>query len=570
MNKKILAAIVSVSLVMMIICAGLVMAIIYDYLGEKIDDELSDQAILVEEAWRLEGDEFLDVIERRTDITSRITLISPTGKVLYDSMADSEQMENHLEREEVKEAITNGVGKAMRTSNTLAKTTRYYALKTSEGNVIRLSTTHYSQLGFFLDTFGMIVVAVAILLVVGFIISQRVTSAILKPINRIDLDNPDVDEHYEELGPLLHRIHQQNKKITRQMEELKKSREEFQIITGHMTEGIVVVNRQGKILSYNKSAADKLDFRIEEKEDAPESALKMNRTQAFRTAIEEALNGRNYHGTMDSHGMILEIIGSPVMEDGDVSGAIIMVIDVTEKERGEKLRREFTSNVSHELKTPVTSIYGIADMLAGGMVKNEDVRRFSQNIKDEAGRLIILIEDILKLSQLDEASFAKEMAPVDLRAITENVIERLMTNAEKNNIKINFEFLDIDGNPENSEEAKALIMGQENIVDEIVYNICENAVKYNRIGGNVRVSLNAALEEWTLTVRDDGIGIPKSELNRVFERFYRVDKSHSKKIGGTGLGLSIVKHGVSYLGGTVTIGSEENEGTVVCVRFPKI
>lgn len=567
MRKKILFAIITVSLLMMIVCAGLVMGIVYDYLGKKIDTELSDQAIMVEEGWRLGGEEYLNLAEKRTDITSRISVITPTGEVIFDSMVNPENMENHLEREEVKEALADGIGKAVRTSKTLSKTTRYYAIKAFDGNIIRLSTTHYSQLGFFLDTFGMILVAVALLLALGFIISQRVTSGIIKPINAIDIDNPDIDEHYEELAPLLHRIKNQNHKIAAQMADLRKGREEFQIITERMREGIVIINKEGKILSYNKSAAEKLDFDLRGKENTFEDALKLNRSETFRNAIEEALAGRNYNGNMESHGMSLQMFASPVIEEQRVSGAIIMILDVTEKERGEKLRREFTSNVSHELKTPVTSIYGIADMMAGGMVKAEDIQSFAKNIKDESARLISLIDDILKLSRLDEGSFEKSLTPVDLRAVTENVVERLKTKAGESGVELSFDFIKADpGSAEDDE--KALVAGHENILDEIVHNICENAIKYNGKGGYVKARLEPISGRWVLEVSDDGIGIPSGDLERVFERFYRVDKSHSKKIGGTGLGLSIVKHGVAYVGGEIDIESREGEGTKVTVIFP--
>ena len=557
MTKKILAGVIGVSLIIMLVCVGLVMGIMYDYMGQKIDEQMADEAILAEEAWLTGGEEFLHRMEDRPDIKNRITVISSDGEVLYDSVADSSKMENHLEREEVKEALAEGTGKASRTSYTLAENTRYYAKKTSDGNVIRISTSHYSQLGLLLDTFGMILITVAVLIVLSVFISYRVARAIIKPINDIDLDNPDISENYEELGPLLHRIHQQNSRIKRQMENLRRSREEFNIITENMSEGLIIIDKDTEILTYNRSAGKMLggggDARVEG------SVLKLNRSEPFRKAIAEALSGENTLTYLDEGGSVYEIIANPVSDKGEVTGAIIIVIDVTEKEQGEKLRREFTSNVSHELKTPLTSIYGVSDMLASGMVKSEDVSGFASTIKEESARLISLIDDIIKLSRLDEsaAPTAQESQVLDVYCFAQYAVDRLSRKAEDNQIELIFE-----GEPSE-------IIGVQHVLDEIIYNICENAIKYNRPGGFVKVSVRNQGTDSVITVADNGIGIPKGDRERVFERFYRVDKSHSKEIGGTGLGLSIVKHGVMYLGGRVELESEEGKGTVVTVRFPR-
>lgn len=557
MTKKILAGVIGVSLVIMLVCAGLVMGIMYDYMGQKIDEQMADEAILAEEAWLTGGEEFLDRMEDRPDIKNRITVIPSDGEVLYDSVADSSKMENHLEREEVEEALAEGTGKASRTSYTLEEDTRYYAKKTADGNVIRISTSHYSQLGLLLDTFGMILITVAVLIVLSVFISYRVARAIIKPINDIDLDNPDISENYEELGPLLHRIHQQNSRIKRQMENLRRSREEFNIITENMSEGLIIIDKDTEILTYNRSAGKMLggggDARVEG------SVLKLNRSEPFRKAIAEALSGENTLTYLDEGGSVYEIIANPVSDKGEVTGAIIIVIDVTEKEQGEKLRREFTSNVSHELKTPLTSIYGVSDMLASGMVKSEDVSGFASTIKEESARLISLIDDIIKLSRLDEsaAPTAQESQVLDVYGSAQDAVDRLSRKAEDNQVELIFE-----GEPSE-------ITGVQHVLDEIIYNICENAIKYNRPGGFVRVSVRNSGTDSVITVADNGIGIPKGDRERVFERFYRVDKSHSKEIGGTGLGLSIVKHGVMYLGGRVELESEEGKGTVVTVRFPR-
>lgn len=554
MTKKILTGVIGVSLVIMLVCVGLVMGIMYDYMGQKIDEQMADEAVLAEEAWLAGGQDFLDSMEQRPDIKSRITVISSDGKVLYDSMADSTKMENHLEREEVKEALTDGIGKASRTSYTLEEDTRYYAKKTADGNVIRISTRHYSQLGLLLDTFGMIIITVSVLIVLSVFISYRVARAIVKPINDIDLDNPDISENYEELGPLLHRIHQQNIKIKGQMENLRRSREEFSIITENMSEGLIIIDKDAEILTYNRSAAHMLRSSGGRTEG---SVLKLNRSEPFRKAVNEALSGKNATTYLDEGNSVYEIIANPASDKDEVTGAIIIIMDVTEKERGETLRREFTSNVSHELKTPLTSIYGVSDMLASGLVKPEDVAGFAGTIKEEASRLISLIDDIIKLSRLDESTGPQQMETIDVFETARDAVNRLSVKAQSANVE-----LSLSGEPSE-------IVGVQHILDEIIYNVCENAIKYNRPGGFVRISVRNDDDESLITVSDSGIGIPKADRERVFERFYRVDKSHSKEIGGTGLGLSIVKHGVMYLGGRVELESEEGKGTVVTVRLPR-
>ena len=555
MTKKILAGVIGVSLVIMLVCVGLVMGIMYDYMGEKIDEQMASEAILAEEAWLTGGEAFLDRMEDRPDIKSRITLIDSQGKVLYDSVADQSSMENHMEREEVKEALTEGIGKASRTSYTLAEDTRYYAKKTADGNIVRISTSHYSQLGLLLDTFGMIIITVAVLIMLSVFISYRVARAIIKPINDIDLDNPDINENYEELGPLLHRIHQQNNRIKRQMEKLRKSREEFNIITKNMSEGLIIIDKDTEILTYNRSATEMLGGGDGRQIEG--SVLKLNRSEPFRKAVSEALEGNNSQVYLTEGDATYEIISNPVREEEEVTGAILIVMDVTEREKGEKLRREFTSNVSHELKTPLTSIYGVSDMLVSDMVKAEDVAGFAGTIKEESARLISLIDDIIKLSRLDESTVPQETEIIDVFGSARDVVSRLSGKASENDIELSF-----SGEPSE-------IKGVQHILDEIVYNICENAIKYNRPGGFVKVSVRNEGSESLITVADNGIGIPKADRERVFERFYRVDKSHSKQIGGTGLGLSIVKHGVIYLGGKINLESEEGVGTVITVGFPR-
>ena len=563
MRKKIFTGIAVVAIAIMLVSTGLVTEIIYDYMGDKIDEQLADEATLVERGWLLDGEKYLETLEKSTNIGSRITLLSSSGEVLYDSAADTHKMENHMERPEVKEALEKGEGFATRTSYTLAHDMRYYAKKTGDGNIIRISVSHDSRMQLLLDTAGSLIFALAAVLLLGLTISFRIAKAITKPINDINLDNPGISEGYDEIAPLLARIREQNSSIRAQMEKLRKSREEFNIITENMSEGIVIIDKDGEILTYNSAAPAML--RAAEKGTAASSAeekiegsvLKLNRSEPFRSAVNAALAGSHEHTYIRNERATYEMIASPVKDRGTLNGAILIILDATQRERGERLRREFTSNVSHELKTPLTSIYGISDMMASGMVKAEDVQGFAKTIKEESARLISLIDDIMKLSRLDEKAGEDTQETADLWEIAAQTVQRLAPKAAQNDIK-----LELKG-------GAATVKGPDYIVDEIVYNLCENGIKYNKPEGTVTVSVTEEAGKCILTVRDTGIGIPKGEEERVFERFYRVDKSHSKKIGGTGLGLSIVKHGVAFLGGSVWLESEEGIGTTVTVVFQK-
>jgi two-component system phosphate regulon sensor histidine kinase PhoR len=466
-------------------------------------------------------------------------------------------MENHMQREEVKEALTEGEGYATRVSYTLAQDMRYYAKKTADGEIIRMSMSHNSRMRLLLDTAGMMLLTIAILFLLGAAISYRVAKAIIRPINEIDLDHPDIRESYDELGPLLHRISQQNDSIRRQMEKLRKRREEFNIITENMSEGLIILDKDAEILSYNSGALKMLGVDASAAEKIEGSVLKLNRSEPFRSVVQEALLGEHAQVYIGGDDFTCEVIANPVKEGRETTGVILILMDVTEREHGERMRREFTSNVSHELKTPLTSIYGVSDMLASGMVKPEDVKGFAGTIKEESARLISLIDDIMRLSQLDENTVIQEKGVIDLWEITQEAVMRLSRKAQENDVELK------------CVGTSAVMKGVDYVADEIVYNLCENAIKYNKKGGSVTVTVRSEAGRCVLTVKDTGIGIPKGEQERIFERFYRVDKSHSKKIGGTGLGLSIVKHGVNYLGGTINVESEEGIGTTITVVFPK-
>ena len=566
MTKKIFTGIILVSLIIMLCCTGLIMGVMYDYLGTQIDKELENEANLVATGLEQDGTAYLQRIEKIGRLKSRVTLVDVTGSVLYDSQADEQTMENHLEREEIQQALISGEGHAVRESATMASETRYYAMKIEDGSVLRVSTSHYSQLGLILDTFGMVVVIAAILIALAAIISHNITKHIVKPINDIDLNDPDIPENYEEMAPLLHRIRQQNLKIHHQMEKLRSRQEEFNIITQNMREGLLIIDSNLEVLTWNRSALQILGAQAENgavKAQAASavskvsagSVLSLNRSEPFRRAVEESLAGESSKQQMVIGGETYEILASPAFSDGKVTGAILILMNVTERELGEQLRREFTSNVSHELKTPLTSIYGVSDMLASGLVKPEDVNQFAGTIKEESSRLISLIDDIMQLSRLDENYIKKEKEDVDLYLIARDVLDRLRSKARQADVT-----LELLG-------GSTMVCGVDYILDEIVYNLCENGVKYNRPGGKVTVTVDTERGACVLRVADTGIGIPKEDLDRVFERFYRVDKSHNRQVPGTGLGLSIVKHGVAFHGGSISLESNEGVGTTVTVRF---
>ena len=553
MTKKIFSGTIMVALIIMICCVGLIMGVMYDYLGTQIYLDLENQSQLVQEGMKLSGQEYLDIMKNNPDLTVRVTLIDANGDVLYDTHADETMMENHVDREEIQEAILDGEGRAVRESETMASETRYYALRLDNGQILRVSTDHYSQLGLILDNMGMIVVIVAVLFALAMAISHMVTSHIVKPINDIDLNHPAVGDSYDELEPLLHRINQQNNKIHRQMEKLRRRQEEFNIITESMSEGLLILDQSKEILTHNQSALQILG--AEKKSWTGVNALQLNRSEPFRTSVEQALKGIHCRHNLTLGGETYEILASPVMNKDKINGAVLIIMNVTEREVGERVRREFTSNVSHELKTPLTSIYGVSDMLASGIVRQEDVSQFALTIKEESSRLISLIDDIMQLSRLDENQVTQQKEDIDLYLLAGDVLARLQRKADAADIT-----LQLDG-------SSTMVHGIDYILDEIIYNLCENAIKYNRQGGKVTVFAGYERGTSVLRVTDTGIGIPKEDLERVFERFYRVDKSHNRQIPGTGLGLSIVKHGVAYHGGTISLESSEGVGTTVTVKF---
>lgn len=549
MTKRISRSILLVAFAAFAVCFAFMIYAQYRTARTAAFERLSMEASYVRRALETEGDAYFDAPALTSD---RITHIAADGAVLYDSAADPETMENHALRREIADALANGVGQSERRSDTLGVTTVNYAVRLADGTVLRVSTGRQTLGALLVSMFAPAVALVAVVALCGVALAGTISARIVAPINEIDPENPDIDERYPEIAPLLHKISRQNELIRKQLADMKRHQEEFRAITENMDEGFLLIDKKTDILSYNASA-----LRLLGRGRAGEngSVFALNRAPAFRAAVGEALSGRHNEKTLETDGRIYTLIANPVTENGQTDGAVLVILDVTEKRQREQMRREFTSNVSHEMKTPLTSIYGISEMLMNGLVKPEDVHRFAEDIHKESGRMISLIDDTIKLSQLDEESIPYEREDVDLYAIAEETVARMRPEAEKHNVT-----LTLTGESH-------VIRGIRTILGEIVSNLCDNAIKYNRDGGSVRVSVTKEGGKTVLAVADTGIGIPKEHLDRVFERFYRVDKSHSREIGGTGLGLSIVKHGAAYHGAEVKIDSTVGVGTTVKILF---
>ena len=544
-----IAVVVSVLLLSLALITG----VLYEHFESAMLDQMRTTASFVEQGVKEDGMKYLDEM---SSSQCRITWIEADGTVKFDNRSDPSTMENHADRAEVKEALENESGTSIRRSSTLSEHTLYYAKRMQDGTVLRLAMSQRSVL-FLMG--GMISPVVFIFLAacaLAGVLSYRVSKKIVKPLGSIDLQHPEQVETYDELSPFLQRIAAQNQEIRSQMEEIRKQQQEFSMITENMSEGLFVVDRNYQILSYNRSAVRIFGMAPE---SVPENLLAVNRSEGFRSVVDSALKGRHAQENLELDGRVYQIIASPVcqQEDAlDLVGAVILTLDVTEKEAQEQYRREFTANVSHELKTPLTSISGIAEIIRNGIVRPEDIPHFAGKIYDESQRLITLIGDIIKLSRLDENQVPMERESVDLLETARDVVQQLASVARKNGVTLV------------TNGSHGVVNGVRQVLGEMVYNLCENAVKYNRPGGRVWVDVRQAADHVELCVKDTGIGIPAAEQGRIFERFYRVDKSHSKAVGGTGLGLSIVKHGAALHHATIHVDSEPGEGTAITLTFP--
>ena len=550
MTKKIFKSIMTVCTVVLILGLAFVMGILYRYFGKQISTELEKEAFYAAQGVESSGMEYLEKLDGKN---SRITLIDQDGSVLYDSQAEASSMENHKDREEVKEAAETGKGKAVRMSETLSEKTIYYALRLEDGKILRVSSTQYSVLALVYQLIVPVLWILLLMIVLSGLFASRLSKKVVEPVNKLDLEHPEENEVYEEVAPLLSRMYKQNREIKNQIDTARRQQEEFAIITENMQEGLVVIDRYTMILSGNASVW-KL-FHVNGPKNG-ESVYVLNRSEEFQSIIDKALGGKNNEAVLKVDGSDIHVVANPVMREEQVEGAVLLV-NVTEKLEREKLRREFSANVSHELKTPLTSISGFAEIIQDGYVKEEDVRAFAGRIYKEAQRLITLVEDVIRISQLDEGEVPYEWTETDLYQTAKNVFGTLSEAAKKQDVH-----LYIEGD-------RVQLHTVPNILEEVLFNLCDNAIKYNKPGGNVCICLTENEESVCISVKDNGVGIPKEDQSRVFERFYRVDKSHSKEIGGTGLGLSIVKHGVSFLGGEVELESTPEQGTEITVSFPK-
>ena len=551
MEKKIFRSIIIVAFCVLVISMIFIMQVLYTHVEKNISDELEENGNFIGAAVENEG---LDYLENLKESDVRITYINKKGKVLYDNRTDFHKMGNHKNRKEVKEAFEKGEGKSSRLSMTLSIKTLYYAKLLDNGNVIRVAVKQSSPFLLLLSLFQHILVIIAAILIVASIIASSVAKKIVEPINAINLDEPEENDVYDEITPLLVKISKQSVQLQRQIREAKQKQAEFITITENMNEGILIIDTKYEVLSYNKAVVDLFTDGI-----VPESksVFAFNRSEDFRSIIKASLRGEGKVEVLEIKERSYEIISNPVYENESVIGAVVLVMDVTEKVKRDNLRREFTANVSHELKTPLTSISGFAEIMKTGMVKNEDMPDMANSIYEEAQRLIVLVNDIIKLSELDEASITYENEKINLHELLVEIQERLKTVIEKKDIQFYIDEKDI------------LLNAPKQVVSEVVYNLCDNAIKYNHKGGSVDVSLSETDAYVKISVKDNGIGIAHAHQNRIFERFYRVDKSHSKEVGGTGLGLSIVKHDVNYLDGSIEIESNLGEGTTIVVNIPK-
>lgn len=560
MTKRIFGGAFIVSLVAIISAVAMVLGVAYTKEQQLFKRQLEQQAMLL--AATMENTSPDDDVESLRKLShdihgtfeNRITYIGQDGTVLFDNEADPATMENHLGREEVVAAKQSGTGTAIRESYTMSEMTVYCARVIGYDCIVRVAGTMDTVAARIAGMWWEVLLIVIIAAMVSLGVAAIVARVVVKPINSIDLKNPDIGESYSEIAPLLHRISEQNHEINQQIAELTRSRKEFSLITENMSEGFIIIDSRTEVLSYNTAALKILgsDFT-----GSSRSVLVLNRSEAFRSAVEDALAGKRSETDLTLSEKIYQVIATPAFTGSSVTGAVMIILDITEKEAREELRREFTSNVSHELKTPLTTIYGISDMLVGGIVKPEDIPGFAKNIRDEAGRMITLIQDILKLSQLDENTFSDQRERVDLYELAQSAAERLRPQADEKHVTIS-----VTG--ERSE-----FTGIATVLEEMIYNLLDNAVKYNKQGGRADVDVRSSGDDIVVTVSDTGIGVPADSIDRIFERFYRADKSHSRKIGGTGLGLSIVKHGVSLHGGSITVKSSEGSGTTFTMALPK-
>ncbi len=549
MTKRIFRSIFTVAAIVLLAAFVLITGVLYEYFSNKQMDQLNMQTHLAAQGVEASGEGYFDGM----DIDGcRITWIAADGTVLYDSQAEQSGMENHAGREEVSEALRTGHGESMRYSTTLMERQLYSADRLSDGTVVRISDMQYTPLTLILGMIQPVIIIALAALLLSLFLASRMSKRIVRPLNEMRLDDADRIDTYPELAPLTDKLRSQQRQLREQEAELRRRRDEFEAATGNMTEGLVLLNEQGSVLSINRSATQILSISrycigrdIRELSAAPQ----------LREIVEKAFSGEHCEAHITLGGVSYRFYASPVTSGDRVTGVVLLMLDTTEKEKAEQLRREFSANVSHELKTPLHTISGCAELLANGIVKPGDVPHFLGQIQSESKRMIALIEDIIKLSHLDEGADDMQREDVDLLAVARREADNLHQAAEDADVA-----LTVSGE-------SAVINGIPQLLDAIVHNLCENAIKYNRPGGFVHVNVRREGTSALLTVEDNGIGIPPEQQERIFERFYRVDKSHSREVGGTGLGLSIVKHAAALHNAKISVTSAPGKGTTISVAF---
>lgn len=548
MTKKIFRSMIIVALVVLLSGLFVATTFIYDYFNKSQVKQLKAELELVKETVNNVGVEYFDNFD---STMFRFTVVNEDGIVLYDTVADVTKMENHSDREEIREALKNGHGSSARNSATLTEKTFYEATLLDSGNVLRISVSQLTLGALFVGMSPAICVIILIAGILSFLLSSKMTKKIIEPLNKIDLDNPTENNLYEELSPILTKIHKQHKQINHHIDELRHKSDEFEQIISSMSEGLILIDDKGKILSINNAC--KKIYAVKENV-LGNNLLSVDRTNQMSRAVKDALDGLHSEFIIQKNGYEYQFNVNPIETDGKRLGAVILAFDITEKAFAERNRQEFTANVTHELKTPLQSIIGSAELLENGLVKPEDTERFVGNIRKEASRLVNLINDIISLSQLDEKyELATEI--VNLREVANEVVEVLIGSAIKKNVS-----LEVIG-------SDCVIYGVRRYIYEIIYNLCDNAIRYNVDDGKVTIDIRQENSQKVIVVSDTGIGIDTEHHARIFERFYRVDKSHSKETGGTGLGLSIVKHAVMYHKGKIEIESQLGKGTEIKVIF---
>lgn len=549
MTKKIFKAIALVAGIMLIACLLIIVDCLYEYFCSLQENELKDMLDVASKAVSSDGSSFLTRLKSNR---FRLTWIAADGSVIYDTQTG--ELENHMERAEVKEAMQNGEGESRRYSSTLMEKTIYYAKRLDDGTVLRISTSSATAGKLLLGMLRPIVIVLIAALVLSLILADRLAKRIVEPLNGLDLDRPLENDAYEELSPLLNRINRQHMQIARQLEDLNKKKDEFEQITESMQEGLVLLDQKGTILSINKAARSLF---LANEECIGKDFITIERSYGVISAIQQAVRSGHAEECMEQGGRIYQLDITRIESAAKPVGAVILSFDITEQENAEQNRREFTANVSHELKTPLQGIIGSAELIENGMVKPEDMPRFVGHIRTEAQRLVTLIADIIRLSQLDEAH-ELPMEGVDMLCVASDAAAQLKAAAEAKHISMSIE------------GEACTVYGARSLLYEVAYNLIDNAIKYNRENGMVDIKVSRENKKVKLTVSDTGIGIAPEHQQRIFERFYRVDKSHSKASGGTGLGLSIVKHAVQYHHGEIKLKSELNKGSEITVALPEM